>query len=70
MSNQCKIIFDHMWTRGPITAKMAQDMYGIQRLASRISDMKKLGIGIKSQIVTGPNRFGDPTHWKEYWLAQ
>lgn len=69
MPKQCRIIYEHMRTKGPITSKMAADMYGIQRLASRISDLKQLGIEIKSQIVTGVNRYGDKTHWKEYWLA-
>lgn len=44
MPKQCRIIYEHMRTKGPITSKMAADMYGIQRLASRISDLKQLGI--------------------------
>lgn len=69
MSMQCRIVLDHMQKQGPIIAKMAADLYGIQRLSARIKDLKEIGVGIKSQFVTGINRYGCKVHYKEYWLA-
>ena len=69
MTNQCLLIYNHMKFNGPITAKKAADLYGVQRLAARINDLKNLGVNIKSQLVTGVNRYGEKTRFKEYWLA-
>ena len=69
MSNQCLLIYNHMKFNGHITAKKAADLYGVKRLASRINDLKNLGVNIKSQLVTGVNRYGEKTRFKEYWLA-
>ena len=68
MGDQCSIVYNHMKTRGPISQKMAADLYGIQRLGARIWDLKKLGIDVRDHFVEGKNRFGVDTRWKEYFL--
>lgn len=44
--------------------------YGIMRLASRISDLKKAGMPIKAETVTGKNRYGERTSFARYSMAE
>lgn len=41
--NQCETILRHLRDYGSITSLEAMQEYGIMRLASRISDLKKIG---------------------------
>jgi len=50
-SKQCQQILSHLQSGRPITALEALNLYGIFRLASRIHDLKKNGIAIKSRDV-------------------
>ena len=43
--------------------------YGIMRLASRISDLKKRGFDIVTKTETGRNRYGDVIHYARYSLG-
>lgn len=70
MSLQCDMILKHLETVGPITGNEAKDLYAIARLPSRICELRQRGIPIKSQTVTGLNKFGIKTHWSEYWLQE
>jgi hypothetical protein len=54
---------------GGITALEAMADLGIMRLASRISDLRKRGIAIKSRMVPVKNRFGQTVYVKRYELA-
>ncbi len=44
--------------------------YGIMRLASRISDLKKLGYPIIGDTETGKNRYGEETRFSRYRLEK
>ena len=59
-------IIDHIRKKGSITAKEAMEEYGIMRLASRISDLKKHGFGITRDTVAGKNRYGETTYFARY----
>lgn len=50
---QCEQILHHMQTLGSITSLEAMQKYGIMRLASRITDLRRRGIAITKQIVKG-----------------
>ena len=67
---QCDRILRHLEDLGSITSLEAIRDYGIYRLASRITDLKKRGYYIISETKTGSNRYGEPTHWKVYRLAE
>lgn len=58
----------HMQEKGSITALEAINEYGILRLASRISDLRRLGYPIASKIETVKNRYGEKCHVKRYSL--
>ena len=65
---QCDRIIRHLNDVGHITSLEAVKEYGIMRLASRITDLKKRGYKIKSKTVSGTNRYGEITYYKEYRL--
>ena len=67
---QCEMIMQHLEQYGSITAAEAMNEYGIARLASRISDLKRDGVCIKRRMVTAKNRFGDSVSFAEYSLEE
>lgn len=67
---QCDRILRHLRDYGSITAIEAISDYGILRLAARIKDLKRRGHNITSEIVQGANRYGEPTRYSVYRLAE
>lgn len=70
MNRQCRLVLTHMEKHGSITSNEAMAEYGIARLASRISDLRKQGVAITAEIVKGKNRYGEKTHYAVYTLAE
>ena len=70
MATQCDLILMHMKKHGSINHREAESEYGIARLASRINDLRKQGVAIKSEIITGKNRREETTHFARYSLAE
>lgn len=68
--NQCDRIIRHLRDYGSITSATAMSEYGIYRLASRVSDLKKQGYNITKETVTGKNRYGEATHFALYRLEE
>ena len=66
--NQCARILRHLWDFGSITSAEAMEQYGIARLASRINDLRKDGVLIKTEFVRGKNRYDEPTRYAKYSL--
>ena len=66
---QCEMIEEYLYTYGEITPLEAMRDLGIYRLASRISDMKKRGHKIKSEMVSVASRNGGRTHFARYSWA-
>ena len=65
---QTEKIMRHLEIYGSITPLEALEWYGIMRLASRISDLKKEGALITREIATSRNRFGEPVRYAVYRL--
>lgn len=63
---QCDRIQRHLEDYGSITSLEAMQEYGIMRLASRIADLKQMGIPIKTEMVSGKNRYGEKTSFAKY----
>lgn len=70
MAKQCELVLMHMKKYGSITHMDAEREYGIARLASRISDLRRQGVAITADIVTGKNRRGEKTHYAVYKLVE
>lgn len=68
LSPQARMIYDHIAEHGSITSTEAYEKYGIYRAASRMHEIRKAGIGIKTTMKTGKNRFGVDCHYAEYSL--
>ena len=62
-------ILDYMAEFGGITQLEALRDLGCMRLASRISDLRRLGHNIKSERVPVTNRFNETCHIKRYSLG-
>lgn len=65
---QSERIMRHLNEYGSITQAEAIQEYGIMRLASRISDLRKDGIEIRREMVKGKNRYGESTCYARYRL--
>ncbi len=68
-ATQADRVLDYMEKFGSITQLEALKDLGVMRLASRISDLKKLGYPIKSDVETVKNRFDENCYIKRYSLA-
>lgn len=66
---QINRILRHFDIYGEISSAVAMQEYGIMRLASRITDLKRMGYRINSEYRTSKNRFGEAVTYKVYRLA-
>ena len=60
---QCERILKYMDDFGSISSYQAMIDLGVGRLASRIHDLRRMGIEIASEPKTGKNRYGETTHF-------
>lgn len=67
---QAQRVVKYMETFGSITQFEATNVLGVMRLASRISELKKLGYPITGQTKEVKNRHGETCHVKEYRIAK
>lgn len=65
---QCERILRHLQDYGSITQAEAVTEYGCYRLGARIWDLKAQGVPIKSETVTGKNRYGGRMCFARYSL--
>lgn len=68
-ATQAQRVLAYIEKFGSITQYEALQDLGVMRLASRISDLKKQGYPIKSDMETVQNRFGENCKIKRYSLA-
>jgi hypothetical protein len=69
MTGQKERILQHLTNFGSITSAEAMQDYGIMRLASRVDELRKAGHPIITEVVTGKNRYGEPTRWARYRMG-
>lgn len=67
---QNKRILDYIAVFGSITHFEAERDLGVQRLASRITDLKRLGYPIASKWEKVKNRFDEPCRIKRYYMKK
>ena len=63
---QHELITAHINTFGSITPMEAFGEYGITKLATRISELRRQGVQIHGEMVEGKNRFGQPIRFMRY----
>ena len=67
-ATQAERVLDYIEQFGSITQLEALQDLGVMRLASRISDLKKLGYPITSNVEAVKNRYGENCYIKRYSL--
>ena len=68
--SQNEMILDYIKRFGSITPLEAMRDLGIYRLASRISDMRRLGLPVVAEWAEVETRYGDKTRVKRYSLEE
>lgn len=66
---QVEMILDHMNRFGSITTLEAFNNYGCTRLASRIHEIRRMGIIVNVETVAVKNRYEETVHVARYKLA-
>lgn len=51
-SSQCQIILAWLREKGPINTKIARQICGCERLAARVSDLRRKGYPIRTEMKT------------------
>lgn len=67
---QTERVISYMEEHGSITQIQALNDLGVMRLASRISDLKKQGYPIVSNVEQVRNRYGEVCRIKRYQLGE
>lgn len=63
-------VLAHLRYVGPITPLVALENYGILRLGARVWDLRRDGHAIKTDMVSGTDRFGNPVRYAMYTLQK
>lgn len=63
-------IMQYMHDFGSISSFEAMRDLGVMRLASRISDMRSMGVRITSTWESSKNRYGESVSYKRYRLEE
>lgn len=66
--SQCDRILLYMNQHGSITALDAMKEFGCMRLAARINELRKRGVGIRSTSQDTVNRYGDKVSISRYYV--
>lgn len=61
-------VLDYMQKHGSITQLEATIHISVARLASRITELKKLGYPVRSERFTVINQYGEKSRPARYWL--
>ena len=61
-----KLIADHLVKYGSISSIEAIELFGCTRLSARISDLRKAGWNITSEMASGKNRYGHNSNFAVY----
>lgn len=59
-------ILNHLEKYGTITPREARNIYGIERLSARISELRSRGYDIITNNIPTKNKYGEKTHYAEY----
>lgn len=62
-------ILAYIEENGSITQREASIHLSVERLASRVTDMKRMGYPVKTVWEKDKNQFGEPCRFKRYFLG-
>ena len=61
--SQNQQVLSHLKNKGPLTPLESLRLYGVQRLAARVRDLREAGWRISTEMVHGGKK-----RWARYWL--
>ena len=67
---QHELILKHLDDCGSISPFEAFEEYGITKLATRISELKRQGYQFNTVMVEQKNRYGEPVRFARYWRSK
>ena len=67
---QHQLILVHLDTYGSITPMEAFSEYGITKLATRVSELRRQGVAISGEMLDATNRYGEPVRFMRYRRAK
>ena len=70
MANHRELILMHLKKYGSITHKEAEAEYDCARLASRINELRRMGIAIETEMIAGKGKHGGKTNYARYRLVE
>ena len=68
--NKTRLVEEHLRTKGKITSWEAIERYGATRLSGIIYNLRKEGMNIITNDITGKDRFGNTSTFAEYVYIQ
>ena len=68
MGTQQQRVLKALENGGMLSSRVAWDKYGIARLSARISELRSMGYPIESFRRETVNKFGESTHYYDYYL--
>ena len=63
---QCERVLKYIDDFGSISTREAMIDLGVYRLASRIHDLRRMGVDIIKETASSANRYGEITHFAVY----
>lgn len=66
---QIRRVLTYMESHGSITQREASMFLSVERLASRVTDIKRMGYPIVSKWERNQNQFGEPCRYKRYSMG-
>lgn len=69
-TTQCERVLKYIEDFGSITSLQAVSDLGCMRLASRINDLKRMGIPIRKRSASATNRYGEKVYFAEYYFPE
>jgi len=66
---QIRRVLAYIETHGSITQDEAKIHLSVERLPSRVCDIKRMGYPIDSKWEKGKNQFGEPCRYKRYYMG-
>lgn len=70
LSRQQKRILDYIREFGSITSYEAFRDLRICKATTRISELRRMGYAIESEVIADTNRYGEPTHYYKYFMQK
>jgi hypothetical protein len=68
METQTQMILNALSTGERLTPMDAIKRIGCTKLSTRISELRRDGFKIQSEMIAVKNRFGKVVHVKQYWM--